>query len=102
MFETNNVVLYGSEGVCEITGKMKRDFKGEMIEYYILKPVDNVSSTILIPTQNKDLVKKMKMIMSENEIEDMIENISDENIKWILHDNSRRDFQSYLLFHFHS
>ncbi len=91
MFDTNDKVLYGSEGVCEITGKMERDFKGKMVEYYILKPIDNVNSTIFIPTQNEELVKKIKMVMTESEIEEMLENISEENLKWTLHDNSRRD-----------
>lgn len=91
MFKTNDMVLYGSEGVCEIEGKTEREFKGEQVEYYILKPIDNVNSTIFIPTQNEDLVKRMKMIMTECEIEEMIENVSEENLKWTLHDNSRRD-----------
>ena len=91
MFKTNDKVLYGSSGICVVEGKIKREFKGENIEYYVLKPIENMNSTIFVPTNNKELVSRIKKLLIESEIEDMIKALPEENLEWISHDNTRRD-----------
>lgn len=41
MYNINDAVVYGSNGVCVITAIENRDFSGENVEYYILQPVNN-------------------------------------------------------------
>ena len=91
MFKTNDKVLYGSSGICIVEGKMSREFKGKTIEYYVLKPIENMNSTVFVPVSNQDLVSRIKKLLTENEIEDMIKELSDDNLEWINHDNTRRD-----------
>ncbi|MEG0277419.1 MAG: CarD family transcriptional regulator [Coprobacillus sp.] len=91
MFKQGDIVLYGSEGVCMIDEVMTRKFKDQLLEYFILKSVYNPSSKIFIPTQNEDLMSRMKDIMSKDEIYQLIAHINEEELIWIDHDNSRKE-----------
>lgn len=46
MFQVNDMVSYGTSGVCELTAIEERDCGGKMVEYYILKPVYSSNSTV--------------------------------------------------------
>ena len=46
MININDTILYGSEGVCTVVDIVERDFGGKAMQYYVLKPVYNNSSTI--------------------------------------------------------
>ena len=53
LFRVNDVVIYGSQGVCEITGIEERQISGEMIKYYVLKPRNDSGATFYVPTWNE-------------------------------------------------
>ena len=91
MFKTHDKVLYGSNGICVVEGKISREFKGENIEYYVLKPIESITSTVFVPINNKELVGRIKKLLTEKEIEEMIQELPEENFEWINHDNTRRD-----------
>lgn len=91
MFKQGDIVLYGSEGVCVIDEVMTRKFKNQLMEYYILKSVYNASSKIFVPTQNEELMSRMKDVLSKAEIYQLIEDIEKEELIWIDHDNSRKE-----------
>ena len=57
MYSIGEVVLYGSNGVCEITEITTKKIGKDSIEYYVLKPVCSDSSTLFVPTQNEMLVQ---------------------------------------------
>ena len=54
MYSIGEVVLYGSNGVCEITEITTKKIGKDSIEYYVLKPVCSDSSTLFVPTQKTD------------------------------------------------
>ena len=58
MYSIGEVVLYGSNGVCEITEITTKKIGKDSIEYYVLKPVCSDSSTLFVPTQNEMLVSR--------------------------------------------
>lgn len=91
MFKIDDKVLYGSSGICVIEGKISREFKGKIIEYYVLKPIENMSSTVFVPVNNQELVSRIKKLLTEKEIEEMIKELPEDNLEWINHDNTRRD-----------
>ena len=72
MYNINDVVVYGSNGVCVITAIEKRDFSGENIEYYILHPVHNSKNTFYVPTENSVLtatISEKNSLWIENNIQ---------------------------------
>lgn len=64
MYSIGEIVLYGSNGVCEITEITTKKIGKDSIEYYVLKPVCSDSSTLFVPTQNEMLVSRMRVVLS--------------------------------------
>lgn len=91
MFKQGDIVLYGSEGVCVIDEVMTRKFKDQALEYYILTSVYNSSSKIFVPTQNEDLMSRMKDVMTKDDIYQLIAHVKEQKFVWIDHDNTRKE-----------
>lgn len=89
-FQVNDVVLYGTEGVCRISEITTQDFMGESTEYYVLKPVYSTGSTVFVPVANETLTAKMRRILSPEEIYALIRAMPDEELAWISDDGERR------------
>ena len=97
MIKVNDTVLYGSHGVCTVAGTLTRQVGGREVEYFLLKPVFERSSSIYVPTQNEALVSKMKRILSAEEIFEMIRSMPEEEQLWIENEaDRRRMFQEIL------
>lgn len=92
MFNVNDTVKYGVNGVCKIVDISYQSFCGSDAEYYVLKPLNSEDSTFFVPTQNENLVSRMHKIMSENEVYDLIDEIPSCHAEWI-DDNKRRHEQ---------
>ena len=56
MFAKNDYIIYGTTGVCKITGIEKKKFNNMEREYYILKPAYDPNSTIYAPVDNNILL----------------------------------------------
>lgn len=91
MFGVHDVVLYGTEGACEITEITQKDFGAGAAEYYVLQPVYRKNTTVFVPTQNRALVARMRRVLSTEEIEKMIEEIPGESGIWIPDENLRKE-----------
>lgn len=91
MFKINDTVLYGIEGVCVITEITERQFKGQVMKYYVLKPVYHEGATVFVPVNNESLVAKMKKILSVDEIHQLIHDMPNEDLIWIDNDNQRKE-----------
>ncbi|GAA0086420.1 CarD family transcriptional regulator [Clostridium sp. MB05] len=74
MFEINDYVVYGSNGVCKIIDIEKVSSRNEELEYYILSPVYNNKMTIKIPVNNKKIL--MRELLTKSEVMNLIEGIS--------------------------
>ena len=83
MHNKNDIVLYGNQGVCKVFDIVKKEMANEVNEYYVLKPVNDVHSTVYVPTQNEKLTSKMKKILSVEEIYDLINDMPNEKEIWI-------------------
>ena len=59
MFEINDKVLYGTDGVCVVEDIAQRTFGGVTETYYILKPYSGSLSSIMIPVSNEHLVSRI-------------------------------------------
>ena len=56
MFKVNDVVMYASYGVCEIAAIEEKDFSGENVEYYILRPISDSRNTFYVPTKFREII----------------------------------------------
>lgn len=89
MFSAGQFVVYGSTGVCKIEDIRKESFAGQSRSYYILKPAYSNNSTIYAPVGNSE--SKMKETISRQEINSLIELMTDCDSVWIEDDNERKE-----------
>lgn len=91
MHNVDDMVMYGSQGICKIVEISEQDLFGDTSEYYVLKPLYDEKSTVFIPTQNESLTSKMKKILSQEEIYSLIKEMPDEDDIWIENETQRRE-----------
>ena len=91
MFEVNDTIMYGTHGICKIEEITVKDFMGTKKEYYVLKPISDAGATLFAPVNNTKIETKMRRILSEEEIHELIEKIPYEEINWIENENERKD-----------
>ncbi len=91
VFGAGDTVIYGSQGVCKITRKEQKRIGGKYVDYLVLQPVYDENSTIFVPANNEVLTGKMKPVLSQEEIYDMINSISDDDIIMADNDSERRE-----------
>ena len=89
MYNIDETVLYGQQGVCKITDITVKEVCGQSIEYYVLTPIFNEKSTIFVPKNNDKLVSKIRKTLNEDEIYNIIKLIPNEKCIWIEDDNKR-------------
>lgn len=83
-------VIYGTNGICCITDKREEDFGTGKRMYYVLRPVGQRNNAdIYIPEDSEALMKRIRQILSPEEIYSLIEIMPDENMDWI-EDNRTR------------
>ncbi|MDD3222526.1 MAG: CarD family transcriptional regulator [Clostridia bacterium] len=91
MFQVNDMVLYGSNGVCELVDIDERDCGGKLVKYYILKPIYASNSTVFVPVNNPKLTSKMRHVLTKEEITQMIHSIPDSDREWITDERTRKE-----------
>lgn len=97
MFQVNDVIIYGAQGVCEIADIEEKTVSGAKRKYFVLKPIKDQSSTIFAPTDNEHVLKKMRRLLTENEINGLIDSMPDEESVWIVNDNERKEYYKKIL-----
>ena len=91
MFQINDTITYGTNGVCKIDDITMKEFMGATKEYYVLKPVSDSASTLYVPVHNEKVVSKMRKILSEQEVYQLIETMPEQEKIWFQKDNERKE-----------
>ena len=97
MFEINDVIIYGTQGVCRIVGVEEKAINGVKKNFFVLKPVNDNGPTIFAPTDNENVLKKMRSLLSEDEINQLIDSMPAEKTLWISNVNERKEQYKNLL-----
>ena len=97
MFKVHDVIIYGTQGVCQIVGIEEKAVNGTKKTYFILKPVNDSLSTIFAPTDNGHVLKKMRRLLSREEINKLIDSMPEEDIVWFKNDNDRKEYYRKIL-----
>ncbi len=82
MFNLNQKVLYGSQGVCEIQEITKRNFGGEERDYYVLVPLYRNFSTVYVPVDSPVVCEKMRMISDKDHMMNLIKCVDCDSDLW--------------------
>ena len=74
MYNIDDLIMYGTTGVCKVSDIRKSDFAGgdEDRLYYVLEPLYQ-SGVIYAPVDNQKVF--MRAVISEDEAKDLIDNI---------------------------
>ena len=91
MFKVNDVIVYGTQGVCRIACIEEKTISGKTSNYYVLKPVNDGGSTIFAPTDNEYILRKMHRLLTEEEINTLIDSMRNEDVLWINNDSDRKE-----------
>lgn len=91
VYSVNDTILYGSHGVCRITGIEEKNFSGNLVKYYVLCPVYSENSTIYVPVDNEKLAGKMRRVLTPEEIYQIIRVMPQEESFWIEEENERKE-----------
>ena len=91
MFQENDVIIYGAHGVCQIVGTEEKRISGVKKTYYILKPIQDNGATIYAPVDNEVVRKKMRHLLTKDDINSLIDAIPNESARWIENDNERKE-----------
>ena len=90
VISVNDVVLYGFDGVCQVTDVATKTIMGVPEECYVLQPVDQKSTTIFVPVANKALVSRIQRLLQLDEVIELIRSSPEEETIWIEDDSKRR------------
>ena len=91
MFQIGDVVLYTASTICRIVDITTKDFGGKETEYYILRPIYDENATVYIPTDNKNLIAKMRSILSKDEVLQLIHALPQTDSIWIDDEHKRKE-----------
>ena len=97
MFNVGDVIIYGTQGVCRIVGIEEKAISGAKKNYYVIKPVNDIGPTIFAPTSNENILKKMRKLLTEEEINKLIDSMPDEKMVWMSNVNERKELYKALL-----
>ena len=98
-YEVGQYVVYGTNGICKVDSIERMSFSpgapGEF--YYVLRQHKNPSNQFFVPTQNEEMLSKLREPMCREDIEDILMGLSDEDVKWIEDRRQRGDYFKEIL-----
>lgn len=97
MYQIDDVVLYGLNGVCRLVDITEKDCGGKMVTYYVLSPLSSVNSTVFVPVNNQKLTSKLRSVLTKDEIDGLIDDIPKRTDSWIENERQRKEYYKDLL-----
>lgn len=91
MYQIDDVVVYGLHGVCRITEIEEKEFAGESHLYYTMHPVFNNRSTFFVPVDNEKSKKKVRTLLSSNEIKELIHTMPQQEEIKVANEKQRKE-----------
>ena len=97
MFQINDVVVYGSQGVCEIVGIDEQKIDGVIKNYFVLKPKNDNGATFYVPTWNEKAWSKMRKVMTKQDVNALIDSMPSQSPTWIANETERKETYKNIL-----
>lgn len=83
MYQVGETVLYGTEGVCKIEQLSEMKVGKEKAVYYVMRPIYREGSTVFVPTDNAMLLAKIRPLLTEDEVDDMLRRVVRDETLWV-------------------
>ena len=97
-YKSGDVVVYGAEGVCTVTGITEKKFGNDVISYYVLEKVGKSDSLTYVPANNERSLSKMRHVLSKEEFITLFKDDT-QLLEWIEKDRDRQKaFKDIILF----
>lgn len=90
MFKTGDMVVHTAEGICRIEGIEKKTFDGKSDEYYVLRAIYDNRSTVYIPVESVRLNPKIRLVLTKEQIDEIIGLVPEQPPLKYDNDNARR------------
>ena len=89
MYNVNDMVVYGNQGVCEIVniGTLSMSMVDRKKQYYTLRPIYQRDASVYVPVDNVTAV--MRPVISKKDAESLIKKIPDIDYAWIVNEQER-------------
>ncbi len=97
MFKINDIVVYGSQGVCEIVSIDEQKSNGEVKQYFVLKSKNDGSTTFYVPTWNEKAWGKMRKVMTKQDVDALIDSMPGKTPNWIANETERKEVYKNIL-----
>jgi CarD family transcriptional regulator len=91
MFKENDVVVYGSQGVCQIIGFEDKKVDGALKSYFVLKPKGGTGTIFYMPTWNEKAWGKMRKVMTKKDVDTLIDSMPRTAPTWIEKESDRKE-----------
>lgn len=91
MFDVGEYIIYGTNGVCQVSSVGKLAISNDDKLYYTLIPIYSKSSTVYTPVDNERVV--MRRLISKEEAKKLVENIS--SVETIFVDDEKKREECY-------
>lgn len=69
MFQIDQLVVYGIQGVCKIVSTEMKKVDRKNVEYFVLESVQQPGSRYYIPTQNQTALSKLRPVITRQELD---------------------------------
>ena len=90
MYEIGQQVLYGSHGVCMVTGVERMCFGKTKANYYILEPVEKTGAKFFVPVENEIAVAKLRRLLTREELLALLRSDQVRKYPWIADESQRK------------
>jgi len=97
MFQIGDTIIYTTYGICRIDDLIKKEFNGEVKDYYILKPLNDSKASLQIQVDNPITREKLRSILSKDEVLSLINQVPAIEPYWIENENERKRHFSTIL-----
>lgn len=98
MLKIGETVQYSGNGVCVVEDIRWEDFGSGKMQYYILKPVSSGYNTFYIPADNEKMLSKIRKVLTEDEVNEIIASMPESNTPWIENDLERKEEYKKIIF----
>lgn len=98
MLEIGGLIVYGVEGVCQVSEIISRSFAGsdDKKDYYVMVPVHNPASKLYVPVDNEKLLSKIMELLTYEQVIDLIKKSLGYN-EWIADNKARSRYYKEVL-----
>ena len=91
MFQINDVISYGAQGVYKITAIERKAIGKEKKDYYVLTPVNERDPLVFAPVGNPFVQQKMRRLLTQEQIHKLIDSMPTEGALWVENENERKE-----------